>query len=83
MISTVNTEYYQKRMILEPIRRFYDALTRERPVHMHASNFDVEKGVISQEQTIPRTSRPLWTILFIIYLCILLAVCAVRLVMYT
>lgn len=49
-----------------------DILTRRRPVtdvHMHASDFDVEKGVLSREQIIS------WAILSISYWCILLVVC--------
>jgi hypothetical protein len=69
-------------MILLCIRTLIDALTRDRPVHMHASDFDVEKGVLSRGQTIPYKSRPVWTILSTIYWCILLVVCRVRLVMY-
>lgn len=44
MTITVNAAYYRKRMIPSYICSIIiDALTGERPVHMHASNVDIER----------------------------------------
>jgi hypothetical protein len=82
IMVTVNTAYYRKRRIPSWICTLIDALTPGRPVHMHASDFDVEKAIVSREETTPCKSGPAWIFLPFLCWCILLVFYAIRFLMY-